>query len=231
MSARATAPRTIAPHTIAVAATAITAILLVAPGPASGSYLDALAAMESGGNPLAYNQYGFAGLYQHGGPVLVDAGWIEPGSISGNDWSSAVWTPTAQAHGVSSIQDYLGNAPAQNAAQADVMTVQWGYIQHLGLDAYVGQTIDGIEITESGLLAGAHLVGAGGLRTWLQSNGATAVVDGNGHPVSAYVEHFGGMGSPFDDSPMPTPDTGQPLSGAMPSPLQALSTDLCRVLF
>ena len=37
-----------------------------------------------------------------------------------------------------------------------------------------------MEITPSGLLAAAHLVGADGLKTFFDSNGAIFPVDGNG---------------------------------------------------
>jgi hypothetical protein len=44
----------------------------------------------------------------------------------------------------------------------------WRRIQRLGLDKYVGQTIDGIEITESGLISAAHLKGVGALKKFLE---------------------------------------------------------------
>jgi len=44
----------------------------------------------------------------------------------------------------------------------------------------------------SGIIAGAHLVGHGGVKTWLDSNGTTDVKDGNGVCVSEYMEQFAG---------------------------------------
>jgi len=70
--------------------------------------------------------------------------------------------------------------------------VQWKVIQNLGLTKYLGQTINGVEITQSGLLAGAHLVGYGGLKKYLTSNGADDVKDGNKTPISQYIQKFGG---------------------------------------
>jgi len=55
---------------------------------------------------------------------------------------------------------------------------------------YIDTTINGIHITEAGLLAGAHLVGNGGVKKFLRSNGEKDPVDGNGIHVSEYLAKF-----------------------------------------
>lgn len=57
---------------------------------------------------------------------------------------------------------------------------------------YIGNTINGVKITESGLLAASHLVGNGGVRKFLKSNGEEDPADGNGTKCSTYMKHFGG---------------------------------------
>ena len=52
----------------------------------------------------------------------------------------------------------------------------------------VGKRINGIVITESGLLAGAHLAGAGGVRKWLYQG--EDLKDMNKTKVSDYVNEF-----------------------------------------
>ena len=74
----------------------------------------------------------------------------------------------------------------------DFKKKHWQYLENLNLTQYVGKTIKGIHITQSGLLAGAHLVGPGGVKDFLHSNGKNDVKDANGTPVSSYIKKFGG---------------------------------------
>ncbi len=139
-------------------------------------YLAALSARESSNNPGSVNKYGFLGSYQMGESALIDAGYyLKDHTPNTNDWTGT-WTGK---NGVHSKADFLANAAVQTQAIKDYNIKQWGYISNLGLDHSVGQTIAGIVMTESGLLAGAHLVGVGGLKTFLQSNGAQIPSDAN----------------------------------------------------
>jgi hypothetical protein len=58
------------------------------------------------------------------------------------------------------------------------------------IDKFDGQTINGILITESGLLAAAHLGGAGSVRKWFR-NGKVKE-DGNGVKITTYMQRFSG---------------------------------------
>jgi hypothetical protein len=55
---------------------------------------------------------------------------------------------------------------------------------------YIGQTIGGIKITESGLVGAAHLVGNGGIKKFLRSGGKKDDTDGNGTKCSEYLKLF-----------------------------------------
>jgi len=55
---------------------------------------------------------------------------------------------------------------------------------------YEGQTIDSVYITKAGILAGSHLVGAGGVISFLKNDTACAVQDGNGVSVKKYLRLF-----------------------------------------
>ena len=57
---------------------------------------------------------------------------------------------------------------------------------------YRGKMIDGVRITESGILAAAHLGGAGSVRKFLESNGRKKCKDNYGTSVKSYMKEFGG---------------------------------------
>ncbi|WP_455432250.1 peptidoglycan-binding protein LysM [Tenacibaculum salmonis] len=56
----------------------------------------------------------------------------------------------------------------------------------------VGKTISGIKITESGILAAAHLGGAGNVKKYLRSNGAIQFNDAFGTSIKSYMRKFSG---------------------------------------
>ena len=56
----------------------------------------------------------------------------------------------------------------------------------------VGKTINGIKITESGILAAAHLSGAGNVKKFLRSNGAQRFSDAYGATIQSYMKRFSG---------------------------------------
>ena len=65
----------------------------------------------------------------------------------------------ARSYGVDSLDDFLNNINAQDAAFDLYVRVGLGYIRSYNLDQYIGQTMNGVKITESGLTASIHLVG------------------------------------------------------------------------
>lgn len=56
----------------------------------------------------------------------------------------------------------------------------------------VGRTINGVEVTESGILAAAHLAGAGNVKIYLRSGGTKIFMDAYGTDVSQYMKLFSG---------------------------------------
>ena len=61
----------------------------------------------------------------------------------------------------------------------------------------VGKKINGIEITESGILAAAHLAGAGNVKKYLRSNGTTNFSDAYGSDIQCYMKKFAGYDTSF----------------------------------
>ena len=156
-----------------------------------GDYKDFLRALgyrESGGRYNIENTYGYLGKYQMGESALKDAGYYKGDPTRRNDWIGE-WTGK---DGVWSKEDFLNNPRAQENAIREFHRKTWKYIKALGLDKYVGKTIKGIYITESGLIGGAHLLGAGNVKKFLKSNGRIIPRDGYGTPITEYISKFSG---------------------------------------
>ena len=152
-------------------------------------FLTDLGARESGGKYNILNKYGYAGKYQMGEMALVDAGYYRKSSGKyNNDWQGNF----TGKDGVYSIQDFLNNPQAQEHAQIIFKKRQWGYLKAVGAHNYVGKIINGYTITPSGLLAGAHLKGAGCVIKYLKSNGQNIEKDGFGTSVEDYMKKFSG---------------------------------------
>ena len=154
-------------------------------------FLVALAQRESGGDQTIVNRYGYAGLFQMGGDALVDAQFYQLGTSRNHNAWDGEFTKRAGFVDVKSLTDYLHGAGAQELAVRAYHDLQWGRLVKLGGGAAVGTTISGVNVTKSGLIAGAHLAGAGGVLRWVRSQGTDDPLDGNQTPVSQYVQKFG----------------------------------------
>lgn len=118
---------------------------------------------------------GYYGVYQMGKGALIDVGYMR---------GDGSWTGK---NGVNSLQAFLSNPTAQDAAFLEYGERNLNYLG--SWQQYVGQTVGGVPVTRGGLIAGAHLVGAGGLKDWLISGGSCSgrAVDGNGTCAGTYV--------------------------------------------
>jgi hypothetical protein len=122
-----------------------------------------------------------------GEAALVDAGYYQkPSRRFNNDWSGNFFGKD----GVKSIQDFLNNPKAQENAQIIFKKKQWGYLKAVGALNYLGLIINEILITPSGLLAGAHLKGAGSVYEYLKSGGKNIGKDAFGTSVESYIKQF-----------------------------------------
>lgn len=167
-------------------------LLALASAWAAGTYADYLrdlAWRESTHNPRAGENSSYIGLFQMGRAALIDAGYMTP---------SGAWTGK---NGATSKETFLASTDIQTQAIHDYNRVQWAWIQRQGLDQYIGQTVGGVEVTASGLLAGAHLVGRAGLGCYLAGRFCNAAgvtlrdgvpIDGKGTTVTEYMRKFGG---------------------------------------
>ena len=152
-------------------------------------FLNDLGARESGGNYKAFNRYGYAGKYQMGEAALIDAGYYrKPSRRYNNDWTGEF----VGKDNVRSLQDFLNTPRAQENAQIIFKKKQWGYLKAVGAHNYLGLIINEILITSSGLLAGAHLKGAGSVIEYLRSHGKNNSKDAFGTSIESYIKHFAG---------------------------------------
>lgn len=189
------------------------------------SFFEMLASYESGtpGKPeennlknyLVRHSGGHLGKYALGEDVLNVTGYYKRNDTAGvNDWTGR-WTGKDNVH---SLNDFLRSASAQEKAVRVWARYIWGEIRKRDLHTYVGQTMGGVRITESGLIAAVHLKwfgqpasyyqsqdprtwSQGALRAFLQSNGKIDGVDGKKTPISKYLRVMGGYQTPFDLDP------------------------------
>ena len=127
-------------------------------------FKEALAVKESDGDYKSVNSYGYMGKYQFGKGTL-------------------------KYIGLKNTKDLINNPALQEKAfVAYVQKNKW--ILRREIQKYAGKAMRGILITESGILAAAHLGGAGAVQDFLRSNGAVSFVDGYGTDIKAYLKAF-----------------------------------------
>ncbi|WP_339890005.1 peptidoglycan-binding protein LysM [uncultured Flavobacterium sp.] len=127
-------------------------------------FRQAVAYKESRGKSKLVNPYGYMGKYQFGKSTL-------------------------RAVGVYDFENFLNNVSIQDKAfKALVAKNKW--ILRKEIEAYSGRVINGVEITESGIVAAAHLSGAGSVKKYLKSNGRNGFKDGFGTSLRSYIKKF-----------------------------------------
>lgn len=139
-------------------------------------YIDTIGFRESSGDWTKINQLGYIGKYQFGGLALEDVG-LDKTKLNSKNFKKnpLIWSEKEQDHAMIKLLrnnvKYLGNY----------------------LTEYTGKTINGIELTKSGLLAASHLVGAKKVKKYLKSNGKYIPKDGNNTSVEEYLKMFSGF--------------------------------------
>ena len=133
----------------------------------SKSYIgfkEALALRESNGKYRAVNSLGYLGKYQFG-----------PSTLS--------------LMSISNLDRFLNRPELQEKVFRTYLAYNKWLLQD-EINEYSGQTINGIEITESGILAAAHLAGPGNVQRYLRSDGKRRAKDAYGTRIDHYFEEF-----------------------------------------
>ena len=91
---------------------------------------------------------------------------------------------------------FLNSSELQEAAfYANAARNKWILIRDI--KKFEGKVINGIKITESGILAAAHLAGPGSVKKYLRSWGANGFSDGFGTSIGFYIKKFAGYDTSF----------------------------------
>ncbi len=134
-------------------------------------FKEALAFKESRGNYFTVNTFGYLGKYQFG-------------------------TETLKMIGINNPAQFLKSPKLQEKAFiANAARNKW--ILRRDIKNFVGKRINGTLITESGILAAAHLAGPGSVKKYLRSYGIDNFEDGFGTTVQNYMKRFSGYDTSF----------------------------------
>ena len=91
--------------------------------------------------------------------------------------------------GVNNTYNFLKSPSLQEKAfKANVSRNKW--VLRRDIKRFTGKKIKGVLITESGIVAAAHLVGPGSVKKFLRSNGETVFKDGFGTSIVDYLDKF-----------------------------------------
>lgn len=129
------------------------------------SFLSAIGFRESGNRYDITNTFGYMGKYQFGRSTLKGLGYKV------------------------SKSEFLNNPDLQEEAMLSLLNHNKEKLQQY-IDVYDGKTINGIYITESGILAAAHLGGQGSVRRYFRNG--KVFKDGYGTKITSYMSEFSG---------------------------------------
>ena len=134
-------------------------------------YKEAIAFKESQGQYKKVNSLGYLGKYQFG-------------------------METLKTIGIYNHDAFLDNPRLQEKAFLALLAKNKWLLQD-EIEKYDGSTINGMSITESGILAAAHLGGAGSVKKYFKSNGKRYFRDAYGTSIRTYLEEYSGYDTSF----------------------------------
>ena len=129
-------------------------------------FKEALAFKESRGDYFTVNTLGYLGKYQFGAETLKLIGIYNPNQF--------LYNPELQ----------------EKAFMANASRNKW--ILRRDIKRFEGKFIAGVKVTESGILAAAHLAGPGTVKKFLRSYGDYNLSDAYGSTVKYYMKKFSG---------------------------------------
>ncbi|WP_333601332.1 peptidoglycan-binding protein LysM [Flavobacterium sp.] len=130
-------------------------------------YKEAIARKESQGKYRKINSLGYLGKYQFG-------------------------METLKSIGINDSIGFLNSPKLQEKAFVALLSKNKYELQDY-ISYFEGRIVDGVKITESGILAAAHLGGSGSVKRFLNSNGEKKCKDDYGTSVRTYLRDFGGF--------------------------------------
>ena len=134
-------------------------------------FKEALGFKESRGDYEITNSYGYLGKYQFSKSTL-------------------------KLIGIYNSEEFLRDTFLQEKAfEANTSRNKW--ILRRDITRYRGSYMNGVKVTESGILAAAHLAGAGNVKKYLRSGGALGFADAYGTTIRYYLKKFSGYDTSF----------------------------------
>jgi hypothetical protein len=129
-------------------------------------YKEAIAFKESQGKYKKINSLGYLGKYQFGAETLKTVGIHDRGQ-------------------------FLNSPKMQEKAFVALIAKNKAELQDV-IEKYEGQIVAGIRVTESGILAAAHLGGVGSVKKFFRNKGRRYFKDAYGTSIRTYMRDFGG---------------------------------------
>jgi len=130
-------------------------------------FKEAVGFKESQGRYSVVNTFGYMGKYQFGRGTL-------------------------KLIGVYNTRTFMSDPNIQEKAfEANLSRNKW--VLRRDIKRFTGRVIGGVKVTESGILAAAHLGGPGNVKKFLRSYGATVFSDAYGSSVRYYMKKFAGF--------------------------------------
>ena len=140
-------------------------------GNSFNGFRDAIGFKESQGRYHIVNSLGYLGKYQFGRTTL-------------------------ERFKIYNTQKFLNNPELQEDAFLALCSLN-KWILRKDIKRSIGKKINGVEITESGILAAAHLAGAGNVKKYLRSFGQNTFKDAYGSSLQHYLKEFSGYDTSF----------------------------------
>lgn len=134
-------------------------------------YKEAIGFKESQGKYKKINSFGYLGKYQFG---------IE----------------TLKTIGVHNSDAFINSPRLQEKAFIALLSKNKWELRYI-IKKYEGTVLNGIHITESGILAAAHLAGVGSVKKFFRYNGKRFIKDAYGTSLRSYLKRFGGYDTSF----------------------------------
>ncbi len=129
-------------------------------------YKEAIAFKESQGKYKKINSLGYMGKYQFG-------------------------TETLKTVGIHDSSRFLNSPKMQEKAFVALLAKNKSELKNV-IEKYEGKVVAGILVTESGILAAAHLGGVGSVKKFFRNNGNRYYKDAYGTSIRTYMRDFGG---------------------------------------
>ena len=103
---------------------------------------------------------------------------------------------TLRSIGIHDTEKFLRSPKLQEKAFVALLSKNKSILKDI-IEKYDGKVVDGILITESGILAAAHLGGAGSVKRFFKNNGKKYIKDAYGTSIRSYLKAFGGYDTSF----------------------------------